>query len=164
MCVLLIAYLARRTGVWAQASPPRKPARSEVANRDRDRERSEELARFDPVVKLGLLRELESRPAPHFNRNPFEYSAPKLPPKPPVVAAEPVVPAAPPAPPIKALGYMEKAGGGREGTITDDADNIYVVHEGQTFADRYKVLKITPTVIEVEDSKTQQTIQLPVPQ
>ena len=62
------------------------------------------------------------------------------------------------------MGYMEKAGGVKEATVTDDQDNIYVVHENDVFADHFKVLKISPTVIEIEDTTTQQSIQLPVPQ
>jgi hypothetical protein len=163
MSLFLLAYLARQTGVWAEARPPQKPARSTVAT-DRERQRKDDLARFDPVVKLELLHQLQSRPVPHFNRNPFEYPAPKVAPAPAPAPAAPPVAQPPPPPPIKAMGYMEKAGGVREATVTDDADNIYVVHENDVFANHFKVLKISPTVIEIEDTTTQQSIQLPVPQ
>jgi len=167
VCLLLVAYLIRYSGVWAQASPSRsKPSRASSAS-PRGRDRRDELAQFDPVVKLQLLNELQSRPAPHFSRDPFEYLAPKLPPAPaPVVtaASPPPTPTPPPPPPIKALGFMEKAGGVREATVTDEAENLYVVHENETFASRYKVLKISPTVIEIEDTTTHQTIQIPVPE
>jgi hypothetical protein len=166
LCLFLLAYLVRHSGVWAQApAPPSKPGGALSASA-RGQGRRDELAQFDPVVKLELLNELQSRPAPHFSRNPFEYPAPKLPPAPPVVTTPtpPATPVPPPPPPLKALGFMEKAGGVREATLTDEADNIYVVHENETFATRYKVLKITPTVIEIEDTTTQQTLQLPVPE
>lgn len=167
LCLFLIVYLIRQSGVGAQATPTAsKPGRA-LSAATRERERRDELARFDPVVKLQLLNELQTRPAPHFSRNPFEYPASKLPPSPaPTVTTTtpPPTPAAPPPPPFKALGYMEKAGGVREATVTDDAENIYVVHENETFANHYKVLKITPMVIEVEDTTNQQTLQLPVPQ
>lgn len=166
VCLLIVAYLIRYSGVWAQASPsPAKPGGALSAS-PRGRERRDELAQFDPTVKLQLLNELQSRPAPHFSRNPFEYPASRLPPPAPVVTtpSPPPTPVPPPPPPIKALGFMEKAGGVREATVTDDADDIYVVHENETFANRYKVLKITPTVIEIEDTTTQQTLQLPVPE
>ena len=166
VCLFLVAYLIRHSGVWAQApASPSKPGRALSASAQGQGQR-DELAQFDPVVKLQLLNELQSRPAPHFSRNPFEYPAPKLPPAPPVATTPtpPPTPVPPPPPPIKALGFMEKAGGAREATVTDEADNIYVVHENETFATRYKVLKITPTVIEIEDTTTQQTLQLPVPE
>ncbi len=163
MSLFLLAYLARQTGVWAKARPPQKPGRSTVAA-DQERQRKDDLARFDPVVKLELLHQLQSRPVPHFNRNPFEYPTPKVAPAPPAAPAAPPVAQPPPPPPIKALGYMEKAGGVKEATVTDDADNIYVVHENDVFANHFKVLKISPTVIEIEDTATQQSIQLPVPQ
>lgn len=166
MSLFLLVYLARQTGVWPSTRPPQKTARGAMAG-DRDRQRKDDLARFDPVVKLELLERLQARPTPHFNRNPFEYPVSKVAPASvaataPVVAPPVVQP--PPPPPFKAMGYMEKAGGVKEATITDDQDNIYVLHENEVFANHYKVIKISPTVIEVEDTANQQAIQLPVPQ
>jgi hypothetical protein len=36
-----------------------------------------------------------------------------------------------------------------------------VIHEGETFAKRFRVLKITPNQVEVNDETTQQNIRLP---
>lgn len=62
---------------------------------------------------------------------------------------------------LTVLGYVEKPGIGREVLISQNSQ-IYVTHEGQTFADRFKVLKITPTVVDILDTYTQQTLQLTV--
>ncbi len=161
LCGLLLTYLARRTGIWAQA-PPSKPARTQAAHSGK--KPLDAIAQFDPGLNLDLLHRLQSRPEPRFARNPFEYPVPKLPPKPAATAPAAPAPPKPPPPPIKALGYMEEPGGVREATISDESDNIYVVHENETFANRFKVLKISPTVIDIEDTTTQQAIQLPVPQ
>jgi hypothetical protein len=59
------------------------------------------------------------------------------------------------------LGYTEKSPGVPEAIVTDD-DQIYIVHEGETFARKYRVLKITPTGVEVEDETTQQKARLPI--
>ena len=91
--------------------------------------------------------------------------------KPPVLAkVNPVQPPAPakpsvaevaPLPPepilLKPLGYVEKAGGRVEAIVSDE-DQVYVVHEGETVADKYKVLKISSTAVEVADLTRQQPV------
>ncbi len=74
---------------------------------------------------------------------------------------EPLVPKAvasvdvPPAPPVPStftpIGYVEKPGGQVEAIILQDSQ-VYVVHIGERFADKYRVLKISPDSVEaVED-------------
>jgi len=62
---------------------------------------------------------------------------------------------------LTVLGYVDKPGVGREVLVSQNSQ-IYVTHEGQTFADRFKVLRITPTQVDVLDTYTRQTLQLPV--
>ena len=64
-------------------------------------------------------------------------------------------------PPVKLtiLGYVEKPGVGREVAVSDSLE-VYVTHEGETFAERFKVLKITPTLVEVFDTYTNQNLRL----
>jgi hypothetical protein len=126
---------------------------------------SDELSRYDSVVKLGLLKELEDRPLPELERNPFEFVA--APAKgaaagtpAPALAAEP---AAPPPVTLKPMGYSEGRGGVKEAMVSDE-DQVFVVHEGDSVGTRYKVIKITPTVITVEDATLHQTVDLPIPQ
>ncbi len=86
-------------------------------------------------------------------------------------APSPDVPGAPSAlpvlasalPPVKltVLGYVDKPGVGREVAVSDNFE-VYVTHEGETFAERFKVLKITPTLVEVFDTYTNQTLRLGV--
>jgi hypothetical protein len=129
----------------------------------------EELARYDPNLQLDLLKEIEDRPLPELERNPFEF------PKPPVkalpnqapgqVAGAPPQAAPPPPPPVtlKPMGYSEGAGGIKEAMVSDE-DQVFVVHEGDSVGTRYKIVKITPTVITVTDASTHQTVDLPIPQ
>ncbi len=126
----------------------------------------DDLSRYDPVVKLDVLEEFQSRPLPQFSRNPFALETPRAAARPGPEAAAPPPPSEPagPAPvPLTALGFAEKAGGVREAYVSDGED-IYVVHEGDTFAKRFKVLKITPAFVEVEDEALRRTIQLPIAQ
>jgi hypothetical protein len=61
------------------------------------------------------------------------------------------------------MGYSENVGGQKEAYVSDE-DQVYVVHEGDTVADKYKILKITATAVTVEDVATHQTAELPIPQ
>jgi hypothetical protein len=126
---------------------------------------SDELSRYDPLVKLDLLREFEARPLPELHRNPFEFVAGPAQASPVQIAAAAPAPSQPPAPPsvtLKPMGYSEGKGGVREAIVSDE-DQVFVVHEGDSVGTRYKVIKITPTVITVEDATLHQTVDLPVP-
>jgi hypothetical protein len=169
VCLLLVLNLTFRNGVKAGASRATLPSRvvpaaarsQALADRVAD-----ELARYDPGVRLDLLRELQNRPLPKLTRNPFEFEARPTPPTPPESVGAPATPAQPPPPappPLKAMGYTEKAGGVHEAIITDDQE-IYIVHEGDTIAQRFRVLKISPSAVEVDDGTTHQTVRLPIPQ
>jgi hypothetical protein len=126
---------------------------------------SDELSRYDPVVKLDLLKELADRPLPELNRNPFEFvGAPGNAAAAQTAAAAPAAAQPPPLPPVtlKPMGYSEGKGGVKEAMVSDE-DQVFVVHEGDSIGTRYKVIKITPTVITVEDATIHQTVDLPVP-
>jgi hypothetical protein len=126
---------------------------------------SDELSRYDPIVKLDLLKELEDRPLPELDRNPFEYvAAPANAASAQSAAAAPAAAAQPAPPPVtlKPMGYSEGKGGVKEAMVSDE-DQVFVVHEGDSVGTRYKVIKITPTVITVEDATIHQTVDLPVP-
>ena len=68
------------------------------------------------------------------------------------------------------MGYAEGVGG-RKAFLIDDPQtpehqDTYGVKEGETFANKYKVLKITPTAvtIEVEDETPHRSVDLEFPQ
>lgn len=148
----------------ATASPRAKATTLPGAKAPAGKQRvSDELSRYDSVVKLDLLKELEDRPLPELNRNPFEFVAAPANAAPAQTAA--AAPAEqPPAPPVtlKPMGYSEGKGGVKEAMVSDE-DQVFVVHEGDSIGTRYKVIKITPTVITVEDATINQTVDLPVP-
>jgi hypothetical protein len=128
----------------------------------------DELSRYDSIVAVDRLKEFDDRPLPELKRNPFEFvTAPAPPPR---VRADgtPAAPAPqqpPPPPPVtlKVMGYSEGQGGVQEAMVSDE-DQIYVVHPGDPVGTRYKVIKITPTVVTVEDATLHQAVDLPVPQ
>jgi hypothetical protein len=59
------------------------------------------------------------------------------------------------------VGYTQSGGGSGEAFVTLQ-EELFVVHEGETFAKRFRVVRLTPAVVEVFDETTQQTIRLPI--
>ena len=124
----------------------------------------DELSRYDAVVKLDLLKELEDRPLPEMDRNPFEFvAAPAKAASAQTAGAAPAA-AQPPPPPVtlKVMGYSQGKGGVEEAMVSDE-DQVFVVHAGDSVGTRYKIIKITPTAITVEDATLHQTVDLPFP-
>jgi hypothetical protein len=150
-----------RTAARAKANT--LPGSSAAAGKQRI---PDELSRYDPLVNLELLKEFEDRPLPQVARSPFEFvgaPARMLPTETASAAPPPAQPPPPPAVTLKPMGYSEGKGGVKEAMVSDE-DQVFVVHEGDPVGTRYKVIKITPTVITVEDSTLHQTVDLPVPQ
>jgi len=161
---------------------PAPTARSERAAKGAP---DDPLASYDPEVDVAALEEFQARPAPQFDRSPIDFGLTQEQKHAQQAAEEekkkeaenpPPPPAPPPPPPItlKALGYEEAQGGARQAFITDCIDancsagdkemDVYSVRLGESFANRYKVLEITPTAVEVEDESGHQKAQLPFPQ
>jgi hypothetical protein len=127
---------------------------------------ADDLAKYDPVVHFDALEALDSRPLPDEDRNPFEFVGGAVAPviqAPATAAAAPAPAPPPPPPPVKAVGYNELPGGKKEAMMTFN-DDLSVVHEGDVIGTKFKVLKITPTMVTVEDGDTHQTLDLPFPQ
>jgi len=127
---------------------------------------TDELSRYNSLVKLDLLKEFDERPLPELKRNPFEFVTVPTQVSRVQTAGEAPSPAAPPPPPpppvtLKVMGYSEGVGGVKEAMVSDE-DQVFVVHPGDSVGGRYKVMKITPTAVTVEDA-TLQTVDLPVP-
>jgi len=125
---------------------------------------TDDLAQYDPTVHFDALKALDSRPFPDEDRNPFDFAGGAAPPAPPMSAPAPnVLPPPPPPLPLKAMGYNELPGGKKEAMVTYN-DELVMVHEGDLIGTKYKVVKINPTMVVVEDGDTHQTLELPFPQ
>lgn len=160
--ILLLNLVLQFSGVRAGSrrplpSPPPAAEKGKAGAAD-------SLAQFDPVVRLDDLKRIDGRPLPELSRNPFEFVSPPAPPKaPPGPGPAPAPPPAPPPMTLKPMGYSENVGGQKEAYISEE-DQVYVVHEGDTVANKYKILKITTKAVTVEDVATHQTAELPIPQ
>ncbi|MGE5325967.1 MAG: hypothetical protein ACM3NO_02915 [Deltaproteobacteria bacterium] len=163
VCLALVASLGWR--IFASSSSKVDAAQSGAAQRGTaSPAKHDDLQRYNPQLNLALLKQIESQPLPKTARNPFEYPPPPAPPvQPSQVAPAPPPPPPPPPPPIKAIGYSVKAGNIPEAVVMDEQD-IFVVHVGETFANRYHVLAISPDRVDIQDATTQQTVHLPIAQ
>ena len=64
--------------------------------------------------------------------------------------------------PLRAIGYSERRGVGPEAYLVDTND-VYIVHDGDLVSQRFKVLKITSLIVEVQDGASGEKAQLPIP-
>ena len=136
---------------------------------------ADDLARYDPILHEDVLKALNARPLPGTERDLFDFAGGAPAPARAVAqqqqaAAAAPAPAAPPPPPpmlLKPEGYNEMPGGEKQAFVSYGSppnDQTTVVREGDVVMARYKILKITPGMITVEDSTTHQTADLPIPQ
>ena len=128
---------------------------------------------MDPRLNLRLLASSESIEYAGNGRNIFLADAEPVIPKPvaPAItpgkgsaaaaAAQPSGPPPPPPIPLKFFGFASKAGEPTR-VFLSQGDEVFVAAEGQTVDRRYKVVKINPTSVEIQDmlSNNSQTIPL----
>ncbi len=125
----------------------------------------------DPALQVHALDEYVPKPLPDISRNPFDFGAPPLTPAQKAAQAARAAGGAltassapaPPQIPLRAIGYSEKPGVGPEAYLVD-SDDVYIVHDGDVVSQRYKVLKITSLIVEVQDGASGERAQLPIPQ
>lgn len=135
---------------------------------------ADDLSQYDPMVNLDSLKKLDTRPLPDIPRSLFSFVEPPAP-APPAAVTSPLLaqtealaaPAIPPPPPppiqMKIMGYNEMAGR-QKCAFASYQNQEEVVQEGDVVGSRYKILKITPLTVLVEDATSHQTTQLPIPQ
>jgi hypothetical protein len=136
-------------------------------------------SKIDPTLKMDLLAKVQGVDPAGGTRNLFQV-APAPPkeaekpkgPEPKVFVAygpqapEPPKPPAPPPPPTpvpyKFYGFSTTRNNGKKTAYFLDGDDILIAGEGDTLKRRYKVVRIGPSSVLVEDteSKRQQTVPL----
>jgi hypothetical protein len=137
---------------------------------------SPDIEQYHVNLHVDELQELDARPLPQLERNPFEFEAPKPQPGGPgglgpggagapgvTAPAQDAPPPAPPPVPVKLVGYADLSGGKREAYLADD-EQVYVVHAGDALLGRFKVLRIEPGFVELQDDASHQKIQLVMPE
>ena len=121
---------------------------------------------LDPRLRIDLLKAAESTEYEGRGRNIFrgEAEAPPVTEKPVVPVMTQPEPQGPPPPPpinIKFFGFASRSGEARQVFLSQNGD-IFVAKEGDIVNRRYRIVRINPTSIEVEDvlSNNRQSIPL----
>ena len=133
----------------------------------------------DPTLRLELLAKVQAVDAAGGKRNLFQMGTPPLraaalPPGPETVVRPPIGPRppAPPTPPgpeppppplpFKFYGFSTVRNNGKKTVFFLEGDDILIAAEGDTLKRRYRIVRIGPTSVLLEDteSKRQQTLPL----
>lgn len=149
------------------AGPPAtRPGR--LAPRDNQRRRGVNLAPSeDPRLRLDLLKSSESTPYQGTGRNIFQQHLEEIPQ--PIIAANkpqagPAIPQGPPPPPpinLKFFGFANQSGERKKVFLVQGGD-VFIAGEGDIVDRRYRVVRIQPFSVEIEDvlNNNRQTIPL----
>ena len=122
------------------------------------------------VFDLQSIGKYQPKPLPDLPRDPFDFGPPPLTPAQKAARAAQgihgaMTAGAGPAEshiPLRAIGYSEKIGVGPEAYLAD-SDDVFIVHDGDVVSKRFKILKITSMVVEVQDGASGERSQLPIP-
>jgi len=118
---------------------------------------------LDPTLRFDLLKSSEDVTYKGSGRDIFQNQ----PEPPPVTPVKPVInpgPAPPPPPPpipLKFYGFSGNKSGPKQ-VFLSKGDDIFVAKEGQIIDRRYRILKISPNSVEVEDVLTNNRQTLPL--
>lgn len=119
---------------------------------------------LDPTLRVDLLKTSENVTYKGSGRDIFQ-NQPEPPPVPkeiqPVINTGPPPPPPPPPIPLKFYGFTGNKSGPKE-VFLSKGDDIFIAKEGQIIDRRYKIIKIGPNSVEVEDVLTNNRQTLPL--
>jgi hypothetical protein len=126
---------------------------------------------LDPTIRVDLLESAQNVKYEGKGRNIFVPGAPVIPqPVTPVITHNPKPgpapnPGPPPPPPInlKFFGVASRAGEAQK-VFLSEGESIFVAHEGDIVNSRYKVVKINPQSVEIEDLLNNNRQSIPLTQ
>jgi len=150
------------------ATPSAAPAASPPLSRrsSANKKYASEPRSLDPTLRFDWLRASEDTKYQGTGRNIFKAKAEIPVPIAPVVTDKvaPPVPQGPPPPPpilLKFYGFASKPGEPRK-VFLSQGDDVFIAGEGDIVNRRYRVVRITPVSVEIEDvlSNNRQSIPL----
>lgn len=148
----------------AVSAPPATPVRPS----SRGKRNTTAVSSLDPTLRFDWLKASEDVAYEGHGRNIFraeiEIPKPVAPPVPDQAVNTPP-PGPPPPPPItlKFFGYANHPGERRRVFLEQNGD-IFVAHEGDIVDRRYKILRIMPNAVEVEDVLNNNRQSIPLQQ
>lgn len=145
-----------------------QPAGTAVTARPVPKGTTKALSSLDPTLRTDLLRTSEETKYEGKGRNIFTAEAAPLPqPKTPVIKnnPEPIFQGPPPPPPIdmKFIGFATRQGERKKIFLVQNND-VFVAAEGDIVNRRYKILKINPNSVEIEDVLNNNRQSIPLTQ
>ena len=122
-----------------------------------------------PALRTDLLDRFLALEYRGSHRNIFSASLPPPPPPPPVKAAPEVVNTAPPQPPplivnYRYFGYVSDGFGDHQRGMfsANNDEDVVIAGEGETLSGRYRVVRITNTIADVEELSSGRHATLPL--
>lgn len=175
LCLFLIYRLVSEL-LGSPSGPAQTETRSYVTARGSTQARpkggeSASSPNSGSAFDMQAIEKYNPKPLPDVGRDPFDFGqAPLTPAQKAAAGAQKIQGAmtassAPATPqiPLHAIGYCEKDGTGPEAYLAD-SDDVFVVHNGDVVSKRFKVLKITSMMVEVQDGASGEKSQLPIPE
>jgi hypothetical protein len=163
IAVVCIGYWLIPSSEPAKASPA--PAPNVAANRAL-------INPLDPTLRLDLLESSQNVRYEGKGRNIFRKGAadvkipgPIVPPL-PKPNPGPIVPPGPPPPPPIDLKFFGSANrpGEQPRIFLSEGENVFLAHEGDIVNSRYKIVKINPQSVEIEDLLNNNRQSIPLSQ
>lgn len=155
--ILAIFYVAR----WVIGSHTTQPATHAAAQSAKGRS----FNSLDPALRTDLLKDEEATKYESKGRNIFLLTVDLPKTTTPVITTpqpppQPIVQAPPPIP-LKVFGYANRPGEAKRVFLSRDQD-IWVAKEGDVVDRRYRIVRINPNSVEVEDvlSNNRQSIPM----
>lgn len=160
--IALLMLFRTYFGETGATTPPPSTAATAAA-----KGKTKQISSLDPTLRTDLLRTSEETKYEGKGRNIFTAMAEPLPqPKTPVIKnPEPIVQGPPPPPPIdmKFIGFATKQGSQKKIFLLQNSD-VFVAGEGDIVNRRYKILKINPNSVEIEDVLNNNRQSIPLTQ
>ena len=126
------------------------------------------MAGLDPTLHPELMAQAESIEYTGKGRNIFSmFSEPVIEPVKTPIRPQPDVPQPPPGPPppppidLKFFGYEARQGGARRAFLLH-GDDVFIAGEGDVVDHHYRVVKIAPMSVQIEDIPYNNTQTLPL--
>jgi hypothetical protein len=179
--VMLVRWILSSEGTPAKAVSAAKPSVSSVLDesappasarhRGKTTNKDSQIRSLDPRLRYDLLKLSEDTEYKGSGRNIFEAQAEIPRPITPGITDRkplppPPAPTGPPPPPpieLKFLGFASRPGEAKKVFLTQ-GDSVFIASEGDIVDRRYKILRITPTSVEVEDVLNNNRQEIPLTQ
>ena len=123
---------------------------------------------LDPTLRLPLLHSVEGLTYTGNGRNIFveQADAPKMPDVVKTVDTTPQGPPQPPPPPpitLKFFGFTNKPGEAKK-VFLSEGEDVFIASEGDIVNRRYRVVRISPNAVEIEDVLYKHSQSIPLTQ